>query len=99
MAGALFAHSSSRRRNGSLRVSLLCQTRRQITVQISATRNHLKVITSRSVGKRAAETITRDVRHMFRLDEDLTPFYQAMYANPEFEWIRSEGAGRLLRSP
>lgn len=70
-----------------------------ITVQISATRNHLKVITSRSVGKRAAETITRDVRHMFRLDEDLTPFYQAMYANPEFEWIRSEGAGRLLRSP
>src|SRR5215510_9027380 len=70
-----------------------------ITVQISATRNHLKVITSRSVGKRAAETITRDVRHMFRLDEDLTPFYQAMYANPEFEWIRSEGAGRLLRAP
>jgi len=36
---------------------------------------------------------------MFRLDDDLRDFYQSMAAEPEFAWIASEGAGRLLRSP
>src|SRR5437762_12474130 len=36
---------------------------------------------------------------MLRLDDDLQPFYLAMSADPEFMWITSEGAGRLLRSP
>jgi len=36
---------------------------------------------------------------MFRLDDDLSEFYQAVEAEPEFVWIANEGAGRLLRSP
>src|SRR5436189_4934536 len=36
---------------------------------------------------------------MFRLDENLARFYDAVSTDPEFEWIRHEGAGRLLRSP
>jgi len=70
-----------------------------ITARISETKNYLRVVPSRSVGKRAAEKIAREVSHMFRLDEDLAPFYDTMLADPEFAWIRREGAGRLLRSP
>jgi len=54
---------------------------------------------SRPAGKRSAENILRDVRHMFRLDDDLNEFYEAMSADPDFVWITHEGAGRLLRSP
>jgi 3-methyladenine DNA glycosylase/8-oxoguanine DNA glycosylase len=70
-----------------------------VTVEISSRTNGLNVNTSRPVGKRAAEKISRDVRHMFRLDDDLKEFYGAVTAEPEFGWIAIEGAGRLLRSP
>ena len=36
---------------------------------------------------------------MFRLDDDLREFYQTLTVDPEFAWVASEGAGRLLRSP
>ncbi len=70
-----------------------------VTVTISAAKQGLAVETSRSVGKRAAEKIVRDVRHMFRLDDDMNSFYEAVSAEPDFRWIATEGAGRLLRSP
>src|SRR6266404_1912671 len=70
-----------------------------VTVEISASKTGLSVSTSRAVGKRAAENIVRDVRHMFRLDDDLSNFYHAMSADSDFAWITKEGAGRLLRSP
>ncbi len=72
---------------------------RPLTVKISSTNGGLKIKTSRRLGKRATEKVVRDVRHMFRLDDDLRDFYQSMAAEPEFAWIASEGAGRLLRSP
>jgi len=70
-----------------------------LTAKISARNGALKVTVSRRLGRDAAQKIKRDVRHMFRLDEDLTEFYQAVEAEPEFAWIAKEGAGRLLRSP
>src|SRR5438477_10820173 len=70
-----------------------------VTVKISSTSNGIKVSTSRRLGKKAVQNIERDVRHMFRLDDDLQEFYQAVTASPEFAWIALEGAGRLLRSP
>ena len=72
---------------------------RPLTVKISSTTGGLKIKNSRRLGKRATEKVVRDVRHMFRLDDDLRDFYQSMAAEPEFAWIASEGAGRLLRSP
>jgi N-glycosylase/DNA lyase len=36
---------------------------------------------------------------MFRLDDDLREFYQALTGDPDFAWVAHEGAGRLLRSP
>lgn len=70
-----------------------------VTVTISATKPGLLVNSSRQVGKRAAEKIVRDVRHMFRLDDDMGLFYEAVSQQPEFAWIATQGAGRLLRSP
>jgi N-glycosylase/DNA lyase len=73
--------------------------RKPITVEITSRRNSLKVVTSRAAGERATQNIIRDVRHMFRLDDDLQLFYEKVSADPEFAWIAEQGAGRLLRSP
>ena len=70
-----------------------------VTVTISEAKRGVLVNASRQVGKRAAEKIVRDVRHMFRLDLDMSLFYEAVSQQPEFIWIAKQGAGRLLRSP
>lgn len=70
-----------------------------VTVAISAAKGSLQIKTSRPVGKKAAESIVVDVRHMLRLDDDLTVFYRAMKAHPDFAWVSNDGAGRMLRSP
>ncbi len=41
--------------------------------------------------------ILRDVRHILRLDDDLSDFYKL--TKKEFAWISETNAGRLLRSP
>jgi len=70
-----------------------------VTVEISSSPRGINIDTSRRVGKKAAARIERDVRHMFRLDDDLREFYQAVTGDPDFAWVAHEGAGRLLRSP
>ena len=72
---------------------------RPVTVKISDGQGGLKVVTSRNVAGGVAAGVTRDVRHMMRLDDDLSEFYAAMSEDGEFAWITNEGAGRLLRSP
>src|SRR3954470_5499252 len=44
------------------------------------------------------DALTAVIRHMFRLDEDLSPFYARAAEDPELAWAAS-GAGRFLRSP
>src|SRR5437016_4408462 len=70
-----------------------------VTVEISSKNRAIKINTSRRVGKKAASGIERDVRHMFRLDDDLGEFYLALTGDSDFAWVAQEGAGRLLRSP
>jgi len=70
-----------------------------VTVKISAEKKGLAISTSRRLKKSAGEKIARDVRHMFRLDDDLREFYRVTSTEPDFAWIAREGAGRLLRSP
>jgi N-glycosylase/DNA lyase len=55
--------------------------------------------TSRRLSESAARKLIRDVRHMLRLDDDLSGFYHAMNGDPAFQWIVTQGAGRMLRSP
>jgi 3-methyladenine DNA glycosylase/8-oxoguanine DNA glycosylase len=47
-------------------------------------------------GKNGA--LVETVRHMLRLDEDLSPFYEVAADDPELAWA-AYGAGRMLRSP
>ncbi len=70
-----------------------------VVVRIKGTRRSLSVQVQRKLSQRATSHVTRDVRHMLRLDDDLREFYSAMSAHPEFDWIPSAGAGRMTRSP
>lgn len=45
------------------------------------------------------EKIIRDVRHILRLDDDLSGFYAAVAGNERLEWVTHRRAGRMLRSP
>ena len=44
------------------------------------------------------ERLVDGVRHILRLDEDLTPFYALAGQDPDLAWA-TRGAGRMLRSP
>ena len=70
-----------------------------VTVKITSADQGLAISTSRRLKKSALDSVARDVRHMLRLDDDLSGFYQSMSSEPDFVWISNEGAGRLLRSP
>jgi len=71
-----------------------------VTVRVTAQDAALSVdVARRKPGRRDIAAITRDVRHMFRLDDELSAFYGTVAADPDFRWIDAEGAGRLLRSP
>jgi N-glycosylase/DNA lyase len=48
-------------------------------------------------GRGTAELLTA-VRHVMRLDEDLSPFYNRVDGDPELGWAAG-GAGRLIRCP
>lgn len=52
-------------------------------------------------GGRAVDSrdVERIVRHILRLDEDLSDFYSRMPERDELSWVVSARAGRLLRSP
>jgi N-glycosylase/DNA lyase len=70
-----------------------------VTIEISGTKRELRINTTARLTKAAERAIVADVRHMFRLDDDMQAFYHAMSADPDFEWIVAEGAGRLIRAP
>ena len=46
-----------------------------------------------------AEKIRRDVRHILRLDDDLSGFYRLVKKEKSLAWIIKINAGRLIRSP
>ncbi|HEV2914231.1 MAG TPA: hypothetical protein VGX92_13220 [Pyrinomonadaceae bacterium] len=70
-----------------------------VTVRISSARRGVHVSIQSRLGSGARARVTRDVRHILRLDEELEEFYDAVRDEPGFDWIAREGAGRMLRSP
>src|SRR5438067_2002787 len=54
-------------------------------------------VVGRSPGARQAEAILAAVRHVLRLDEDLSGFYARIAADPDLSWATA-GAGRMVRS-
>jgi len=69
------------------------------TVKVTGAADSLKVKASRRLSKAERARAVRDVRHVFRLDDEMAEFYAAVAGHAEFAWVAREGAGRLLRSP
>jgi N-glycosylase/DNA lyase len=70
------------------------------TVLVSAGRNgygRMQVAGART-GAAQERRLLEAVEHVLRLDEDLSPFYEAAAADPDLSWVTA-GAGRMLRSP
>ncbi len=72
---------------------------RPVTVSISGTKRAIRIQSSRRLGQSAATKVANDVRHMLRLDDDMSAFYRLLADDADFGWIPIQGAGRLLRSP
>ena len=70
-----------------------------VTVIMRSGENHVSITPSRRLNKTDTARVLRDARHILRLDDDLSTFYEATGAVPEFAWIGKQGAGRMLRSP
>jgi N-glycosylase/DNA lyase len=49
-------------------------------------------------GREEGERLFSAVRHVLRLDEDLSEFYALSAGDPELSWV-TRGAGRMIRSP
>jgi 3-methyladenine DNA glycosylase/8-oxoguanine DNA glycosylase len=87
------------RENWSLSRVLLVGQRKAREISIQSTDGGLTVSTPGNPAKKDLAAIAKSVRHMLRLDEDLSPFYLLAASHPGFSWIPVEGAGRLLRAP
>ena len=70
-----------------------------VTIVMAGRKGHVRINTSRPLGKGDTAKVIRDARHILRLDDDLQPFYLATAGDAEFSWIGNQGAGRMLRSP
>ena len=55
-------------------------------------------IVGRPPGAKTVAAIVSAVRHVLRLDEDLSPFYRLVAGDTELAWA-TDGAGRMVRSP
>src|SRR5919112_2014459 len=51
-----------------------------------------------STPPRVCDALVAQLRHMFRLDDDLSPFYAVARDDADLAWA-ADGAGRMLRSP
>jgi len=70
------------------------------TVRVAAgRRGHATVeLAGGSAGERDRARLLATVRHMLRLDDDLSAFYEVARADDDLAWVAG-GAGRMLRSP
>lgn len=70
---------------------------RPIAVTVRGTKGKLSISTPSDDVER--DGIIRDVRHVFRLDEDFAEFYEAIERCDAVRWVAKAKAGRLLRGP
>lgn len=68
-----------------------------VVASVTAARNGIRIDLDRAVSDRSP--IEYKIRHILRLDDDLSAFYEGFCDGNGFEWVRARGAGRLLRSP
>ena len=69
-----------------------------VTIRDAGGKLEIKVSDAK-INAQTEEEILRDVRHILRLDEDLSDFYGNLQSEKRLNWIAELRAGRLLRSP
>ena len=84
----------------SVELTLRAGRGRPRTVRIAAGRaGHARVsIIGTPASERATARLAAAVRHVLRLDADLSAFYEAASGDPDLAWVTS-GAGRMVQSP
>jgi N-glycosylase/DNA lyase len=81
----------------TLELTLSPNGRSATTVLVSAGREGYAKATV-VAGPAGTADLRPAVAHVLRLDEDLSPFYEAAATDPELSWV-TKGAGRMVRSP
>lgn len=80
-------------------ITLSTQEAGSHTVRVSAdSPGHGVVSIAGGPPERVGETLLAAVRHVLRLDEDLSGFYERAGQDPELAWVTG-GAGRMIQSP
>ena len=85
---------------GALR-TVLRHGQRAIDAELTQTapsRLRLRLVSHRPLAAAAAAALRSQVRHMLRLDDDLSAFHARCAQEPRLRWVAQRGAGRLLRS-
>lgn len=76
------------------------ELKKPLTAKIREEDSKLEIeVKEKKISFPTQEKISRDVRHILRLDEDLKDFYGLTKKHKEFAWVAKNNAGRLLRSP
>jgi len=84
---------------GSLRITLPLSKGKPRTVTIAQHRSRARVvIEGPRAGPAIQQAVTAQVRHVLRLDEDLSGFYAQLGDDPDLAWA-ARGAGRMVRAP
>ncbi len=84
----------------TLEITLSVDGTRPRTVRIGSGRRGFGEITvlGRRPGQQVQQSLMATVRHVLRLDEDLSEFYAQAAQDPNLDWA-TKGAGRMIRSP
>lgn len=69
-----------------------------VFVKISEAENALQIEVEEVIGSESETKIIKDVRHIFRLDDDLREFYKLTKKEKHLAWVAKQNAGRMLRS-
>lgn len=70
-----------------------------VWAQILENKDKIEVHVAAETDESDAAKIIKDARHILRLDDNFAEFYALVADQPELNWIKQRGAGRLLRSP
>lgn len=69
-----------------------------IFVEINEADKGLKIEVNENLNENQKNKILKDVRHIFRLDDNLSEFYKLTKTEQHLAWVAKQNAGRMLRS-
>jgi 3-methyladenine DNA glycosylase/8-oxoguanine DNA glycosylase len=82
------------------RLSYVFTDKKPVSTVISDSSGNLKIeVSDAKINAKSEEKLLRDIRHILRLDDDLSGFYKNLKSEKRLKWIAEKLAGRLLRSP